>query len=177
MKSIALLTLFLATLVSGCKKEPPKPQLPPYTQEGKNIFACKISGEVFIAEGVMDNNPMSPKGVDYYWILSGSDTLIYINANEEKPLKASISLKFIFESLNFAKELNQYEKSVGYFYIPVENYVLAESKYSTNEDHKGWVTVKYFQNNILAGTFEFTAIDDRGEIIHITEGRFDLSTN
>ncbi|MBK6610233.1 MAG: hypothetical protein IT272_13870 [Chitinophagales bacterium] len=30
-------------------------------------------------------------------------------------------------------------------------------------------------DKILAGSFEFTAMDSRGELVYITEGRFDIS--
>ncbi|MEX0966905.1 MAG: hypothetical protein WD077_06680 [Bacteroidia bacterium] len=176
MKSIALLTLFLATLINGCKKDLPEPQLPPYTQEGKNIFACKINGEVFVAEGVMDKNTMSPKGTDNNYMVWGNDTIVEIRAVEKKPTEASVSVDFVYTLIKDTFELNQKENSVARISIPVENYVFAESIFKTTDEHKGWVQVKYFQNNILAGTFEFTAIDDRGEIIHVTDGRFDFFT-
>ena len=39
-----------------------------------------------------------------------------------------------------------------------------------------FVEIKYYRDTIIAGTFQFDAIDD-GNTIHVTEGRFDLTTN
>jgi hypothetical protein len=176
MKTLTLLTAFILLLLGGCKKEPLVPQLPPYTQEGKNIFACKINGEVFITEGVMDNNTLNPKGIDNNYMVWGIDTLVYIRAKESIPKEADFSLDFAYTLTHDSFELNQKQNSVAMVYLPVDNYILAKSRFATNDDHNGWVHVKYFQNKILAGTFEFTAIDDRGEVIHVTDGRFDIST-
>jgi hypothetical protein len=177
MKTLTLLTTFTLMLFGGCDKEPPAPQLPPYTQEGKNIFACKIKGEVFIAKGVMDKNTMSPKGIyNNHRVTANGDTLVEIRAIEENPIMANIAINFIYTLSKDSFELNQLMNSFAIVSLPVENYVFAESIFNTISEHKGWVHVKYFQNKILAGTFAFTAIDDRGEVIHVTDGRFDFST-
>ncbi len=51
-------------------------------------------------------------------------------------------------------------------------------EYHTNSNHSGIVTFIRFdtQSGIMAGTFEFQAQElITGEIINITEGRFDLT--
>jgi hypothetical protein len=177
MKTFTLLTALILLLLGGCKKEALAPQLPPYTQEGKNIFACKINGEVFIAKGVRDKNTMSPKGTyNNYRITANGDTLVEIRAIEENPIVANIAINFIYTLSKDNFELSQFMNSFAIVYLPVDNYIFAESRFETNANHTGSVHVKYFQNKILAGTFEFTAIDDRGEVIHVTDGRFDFAT-
>mgnify|MGYP001627317650 CR=1 FL=1 len=61
--------------------------------------------------------------------------------------------------------------------MPVPNKQLAETTFRTDSEHTGTVEVKYFQNNIIAGTFQFDATDGEGNIVHVTDGRFDLTTN
>ncbi|MDA0198822.1 MAG: hypothetical protein OT643_08580 [Bacteroidetes bacterium] len=175
MKLITLTTLVLAVFI-GCGKQPADPpQLPPYTQEGKNIFACKINGEVFIAEGTIEKNSFDTKGVESSYRFWSNDTLVELESREEYPKKATVYVYFKYTLTKDTFELNQKEKTVGIIYLPVDDYVFADSKFNTDAINKGWVCVHYAEDKILAGSFEFTAMDSRGELVYITEGRFDIS--
>ncbi|MEX0966262.1 MAG: hypothetical protein WD077_03425 [Bacteroidia bacterium] len=171
MRTLMIITAALLLAGSGCKKQEPELKLPPLTHEGKNILACKINGEIFIAEGEPGGG-WSQDGVIYRFT---KDSAIYLSGQEEeKPLKAYLSLSFIYSKAANVFKLLQYEKRHGTVILPVDEYVLAESEFNTNEEHTGTVTVTYFQADIIAGTFEFEAVDSRGELVHVTDGRFDL---
>src|SRR6266542_3463658 len=90
MKKIYFLFLCATLLFSaGCKKQPPpEPQLPPITHEGKNIFACKVNGEIFIASG----KPIgfSEEGTEFLFY---SDTIFWIHGEVINP-KIDIQLTF-----------------------------------------------------------------------------------
>jgi hypothetical protein len=49
--------------------------------------------------------------------------------------------------------------------------------YSTDEIYPGTLTITNFdsENFIISGTFEFTVLDNEGNEIQITDGRFDLN--
>jgi len=70
---------------------------------------------------------------------------------------------------------------VGIVYMPAENYVFASSRYTTTSVYKGRVEILKFVNNyntgerFVSGLFEFDAIDSRGDVIEVREGRFDMS--
>ena len=48
--------------------------------------------------------------------------------------------------------------------------------FSTNEEYKGQLLILALDETrrIISGTFSFTAINDQGETVEITDGRFDM---
>jgi hypothetical protein len=169
MRIIYIFFLFVLLLTGSCKKEPLEPQLPPLTQEGKNILACKINGEIFIAEGKIDWNTFTPRGVNYQFT---SDSMINISAKEDEPFEANLSIEFIYQPNINNYTLNHQYRYTDWINKNVENYIFADSDFYTDSINTGIVNIAYFKNNIIAGTFEFDAIDTRGEVVHVTEGRF-----
>ncbi len=48
--------------------------------------------------------------------------------------------------------------------------------YQANDSISGYLTLTHFDtvNNFIAGTFNFDVQNNKGEILHFTEGRFDI---
>jgi hypothetical protein len=46
---------------------------------------------------------------------------------------------------------------------------------SPSDDNPGVLTITRFDESIISGTFEFTVLDNDGNEINITDGRFDLN--
>jgi len=179
---IFLICVFSISLNSCLKTK--KDVLPPITMEGKNTMGCIINGELFTVSGKQLRGGWSHNGTHagYY---SGSSSgvhppYIYVRAKQPSP-KIQVYIKLaLFEGQN-VYELNKQEKSVGIVHMPADNYVFASSEYTTTSEFKGRVEILKLERNLetgegfVSGLFEFDAIDSRGEVIEVREGRFDLS--
>lgn len=170
---ILLLTLFSFT--SSCKKDKNKePELPPATQEGKGVFACKINGKVWISEngqrkmnggvvgdtlsafGTTQLNDGRIESLEILLLGSYYDNVKYYNLNDTISayavyIKSSATDCFSVSSLGYGK--NVYKKVVG-----------------------GSLTITKADkvNNIVSGTFSFNVPTDYCDTLQITEGRFDI---
>lgn len=63
MSRILLFSLLIFCTAAGCTKNNDEPQLPVPTQEGKNILACKVNGQVQIYKG--KRTTFNDNGVEY----------------------------------------------------------------------------------------------------------------
>jgi hypothetical protein len=147
--------------------------------EGKNTMGCTINGEIFTVSSKAIRDSWNHYGT--YASYSLSNTSFLLLAKRNKPDRVQVIIKLRFNEGQTIYEINNKELSVGIVYMPVDNYVLAESRFSTNNEHKGLVEVLKLEFNdetgegFVAGLFEFDAIDSRGEVIQVREGRFDMS--
>ena len=169
----ALLLLIASIFFTSCKKEDKGPQLPEHTHEGKNIIAWKMDGKVFISEGAsLFSNNRSRYNISY-------DTVLYIGAKIEDT-KERIYMVCVFKGLNammrlsgnypYRGILSDYSNSAGGT-IPTDS-----NQYQTDDINVGSVIVTYFDSTIIAGTFQMNVVNDDGQVRHITEGRFDISS-
>ena len=182
MKTISL--IFLATLLLlGCSKndEPPKApvdQLPAATQVGANKVGCLVDGEVFLPRG---SNPLGPPIVTCFYQ--------YVNNNWQFGIGFSNNQNAMIRNLSIG--LNNFELSPNSTVILKKNNgnVLNNSYanftnngggnglgYITNDIHNGKLIITRLDqtNAIISGTFWFDAVNNSGEIVKITEGRFDM---
>ena len=176
MKKIILI-LFSFLLVS-CSKDNPfetpttQDQLPPATTVGANTVGCLVNGEVLLPKG---GRPFGPPIV----------TCFYQFVNNQYHF-----------SLGFSNNLQTHLRGIS---VASQNIVLQQGQtYQLVEDNGNsavgsygdFATYQYFTSNlvtgelkitkldqanaIISGTFWFNAISSNGDIIHITEGRFDM---
>ncbi|AXT18638.1 hypothetical protein D7030_06645 [Flavobacteriaceae bacterium AU392] len=175
MKTLKLITLCMLLLSTSCNDDDdnvaPVDRLPPATQTGEGTFACLINGEVFRPDRFGQGVPRAfYQNVNFAFTLGisassggGEETKFFnlggldVNALEETTYDL-----VEFESGNF---FVQYTLGGG-FVLRTE----------TNSINPGRLTITNFDpdNFIISGTFEFTVLDDEGNEIRITEGRFDL---
>ncbi len=185
MKSIIFYPalLLISILFTTClKMREEGPTLPPVTMEGKNTMGCIINGEVFTVSGKTSGWPYYGT---YALYISGSSSgvhppEIFIKAKQRSP-EVSVSVNLgLYEGQN-VYELNKKELSVGKVRMWVDDHIFADTHFTTNNEYKGWVEILKFVfdyetgEGIVSGLFEFDAIDSRGEVIEVREGRFDLS--
>lgn len=174
MKYLFLL-LLPALLIAGCKKSDTTPtnpidQLPPATHTGANTFGCLINGEPFSVSG--KSYIGHPSGVTlqpsliYYWYINGQ----FANRH--------ISMQFDFkENPNVPGTFaiaGHYPYRGYYFYYPDGTVPTGSTEYHTDSTHTGTVTITHYTKTFAAGTFQFDAMNGDGDVVHITEGRFDI---
>jgi hypothetical protein len=61
-----------------------------------------------------------------------------------------------------------------YFYYPDGTVPTGSTEYHTDSTHTGTVTVTHYTKTFTSGTFAFDAINGDGDVVHITDGRFDI---
>lgn len=168
-----LLTFFLVCLLLvGCDLLNPPPKgpdnvLPPATQEGKNTFGCKVNGEIWIPNGSFS----FPRLDGYY-----DKGIVSLRAHKDGPAQNDLEAFGMYHGKikngtgTYSMTSVRGEVSVSFFKgIGNEDFI-------TDSLHTGYLTITRLDsvNSILAGTFYFDAISDQGNIIKITDGRFDL---
>ena len=180
MKKIILI-LFSFLLVS-CSKDNPfetpttQDQLPPATTVGANTVGCLVNGEVLLPKG---GRPFGPPIVTcYYQYLNGSYEFGLGYSNDQQTILRSIDiytnkLQFV-EGQSYNLTINQPTNS-AYAFFSLDAGML--QGYRTDLQNVGQIKITKLDetNAIISGTFWFNAVKTTtGEIIHITEGRFDL---
>ena len=180
MKKIILI-LFSFLLVS-CSKDNPfetpttQDQLPPATTVGANTVGCLVNGEVLLPKG---GRPFGPPILTcYYQYLNGSYEfgLGYTNNQQNNIIRGvylfTNKLQFV-QGQTYTLSLDQQNNSAYAQYSP-DTFL---EGFATNSQNVGQIKITKLDetNAIISGTFWFNAVKTTtGEIIHITEGRFDL---
>ncbi len=170
-----LLYMCMSSLLFACDSDddsskPPLEQLPAATQEGKNTMGALINGVPFIPDrralnpprGFYQFNPESEKFV--LGITAGQGggnklTTLVINGLDIEIEEANKTYSLVNEeSGNFS----------GIYWNKV--------KLVSQSEDSGTLTITKFdlKAQIIAGTFEFTVVNNEGETINITDGRFDI---
>ena len=169
-------------LLSSCKKHEDN-ELPPATQTGANTFGCKINGVNWVANG--SNDSFYPQA------LKGGICIIDTSSNglgqEYKKRLSIYSFNLNRSSFNLVIGC---EPFVGTYLLnqttrpePAE---VQYKSYGAFSGMGGWfmtdstnlgsilITKWDLEKYIISGTFQFDAINkSTGEVIHVTEGRFD----
>ena len=153
---------------------PPIEQLPPQTTVGANTAGCLVNGEVLIPKGNANESTLrcqyAKRGDEYTFG-------IFINENSNPTKSVRILYNKKKEPLPINKSIlltipNIDESSWGDYLI--EAGVL--DKFSSNGQTNGELLILALDETrrIISGTFSFTAINDQGETIEVTDGRFDM---
>jgi hypothetical protein len=167
--TLLLLILSFLALADGCTKPvPPGPQLPPITHEGKNTFGCKINGKIYITSG--KPTMFNGSGTEYLYYV---DSTFWIHGEVLNP-KYDVQINFKYR---FPENYNRLTDSIHGNRGHVETTFSTSNNYlyDTDSFRTGYVNILYNAANILSGTFAFDAINSTGDVMHITEGRFDIS--
>ncbi|MDX1906375.1 MAG: DUF6252 family protein [Bacteroidia bacterium] len=162
---ILLMAVLLILLLSACDRPLFGPNLPRETQEGANTFGCRVDGEVWLP-----NNPVFP-----YISTSSSfgDGTMFVDADDRKG-ETSISIHFykkIFSDSTYSLFHNGADKWVYYY--------ANNTFYYPDSQQAGYLMITRLDTlelGIVSGTFSFDAVNenDSTDVIHITDGRFDL---
>lgn len=172
MKNLLFVALLSIGLFSSCKDdEQDQNVLPEATQSGKNTAGALINGKVWVATTKKINQPGT-----YCEKLNNNYYLIKLDLRKD-PERYTESIDLIVSIPNL--EINQTYKVVNQTPDDGYNYASYTSNdkvsYSSNSNNTGRIKITRLdlQNQIVSGTFEFKAEDSNGNIVTITEGRFD----
>jgi hypothetical protein len=175
MKKLILLTLIALTLASCKKKETPKKpidQLPPLTHVGANTAGCLINGKAFVP-----TNHLMPLSCNYYMqqyfglsMLHRINNItnsvrIKVNAN----LQVGSTYRLTVEDYISGQDGNWASHKKDSEPAPSANH------YGTNDTNYGELTITHhdYDHATISGTFWFDAVNSEGEVVHVTDGRFD----
>lgn len=166
-------TLLLISLSCHKDRDQDSDVLPAATQSGANTGGALVNGNVWVSK------------IEKSSIVVGENNTIYKYTNEyPNPYSLTIHLRNINNltgnniminlksNSDFAPGdyiLNETENSSGYYYSSSTFYV-------TDSDNKGVLTITKFDkaNKIISGTFSFKCkYYYTGEVVNITDGRFD----
>jgi len=168
----------------GCCPDKESPGLPPITSEGKNTFACKINGEVFVADGSGTNTPNA--GI-YAIMETDFDTLGSFLPQDSSDfwLVAENGKQIVSFFINSPLSVGKHNFSANTYIYPI---VVRPKNYGeVSRSGKNFITTSVDTGSlfitrcdrtrfIISGTFQFKAknLSSKAETVEVTEGRFDL---
>lgn len=181
-KSFLLLSMLCFLLFTNikCKKDNVKPidKLPAATQIGANTFGCLVDGKAFLPSVGLGITSTLSSIYDY----STGYLYIYANKTDNKDFMATVKLQSIgiFLQENKTYPLTEYNvntKASGDYELYYYNQGPPAISYRTDNQSSGSITITKLDlvKRIISGTFAFDAKNGSGEIIHITDGRFDVT--
>jgi hypothetical protein len=171
--SFPFILLFIAFVFSQCKKEPVSPNtddgLPPATQTGANIFACKVNGQNWISKTGSSNLGGGIINDSFFCIGSNPLTTNFLEAFEVRVNNYSSS-QYVY---TLSDTINQYAK------FTTNNScfeVTGGSGIGRGKSYNGVLTLTKVDNTnkILSGNFWFNIKTDYCDTIKVTNGRFDI---
>ena len=167
-------------LFSTCKKDKPSKNLPPITQEGKNIFGFKVNGEVWTPfyECRYFGNPCGEIHARYGPPYNGIDRFS-VGATRQNSGKASF---LTISSLHPVTTTGNKYDSVTIYYTGENSSGNSDnwSKQSAGGPPGVFEITKIdMDTEIISGIFSFTLYEDSGSgsTLEITDGRFDFRMN
>lgn len=176
MKKLLFVLASVAVLTS-CKKE--VDELPEPTQTGANIFGAKLNGEFWVPQkfGIAPTAPI----LEARYTGTGG---VFINARNFGSSPTETEFEIYLENISQPglvllneSTLKYPDESASYGYY-IKRRFMPEGEWITGPQHTGSVTVTRIDkiNNIISGTFQFTAksMDNTADPITVTEGRFDV---
>ena len=177
MKKICTILLPILILFS-CKKD--VTELPSATQSGANIFGAKVNGEFWVPQGF---GPFPANDKLTSQLFPNGDLRIIAKNIASSPNESEFDM-FVtgvtgtgIYLLNNDVSYPSLIKGYGYF---VRRKLTPTNEWITSSTNTGTVTITRFDpaNHIVSGTFQFNAgsLYTPGNILSVTEGRFDLTT-
>ena len=169
MKKILFFLTFMF-LVFSCKERDQDTEiLPAATQEGKNTGGALVNGQVWVAKiEVPDTNP------------AGNNTIYSVD-----PVLGIYRLQIVLRKYIYLDSQIVINISDNQDFSP-KNYLIPDDSFSfyspsvndvyyTKQGNVGTLTITRFDkvNRIVSGTFTFKAVNSAGQMVTITEGRFD----
>ncbi|WP_435138441.1 DUF6252 family protein [Formosa sp. A9] len=172
MKHYILYLLLSLSFTACCndddQPETPIDQLPPATQTGANTAGCLVDGEAIYSKG---------RNLTFQLFYNDGEDFGLLVSNEKNNIDRVIHVA----SYNESMEVGQVYQLVGYgIDSKFGEYVIqypdfTNKEYQTTSIVTGELIITHhdFDNAIISGTFWFDAIDSKGNVVQIREGRFD----
>ena len=171
-----LIKVLLIFLFFSCTQNDDK-QLNDGVYDGKGGILCEVDGQVLKpSTAILYDNKRFTFGTNQNNIPLLSVDFTNSTGYDFKSIRivgfdAPYESNLVGKVFNLKKETNE-ESFANYDFFKNG----AENKYKTNEIQNGELKILYFdkQKNIMGGTFWFDAINNNGEIVKVTNGKFDL---
>jgi hypothetical protein len=182
MKQFLLFFLSFLLISGSCKKHKnvnPIDQLPPETQTGAEAFGCLVNGQVFKPKGSSLSGPNLSAIYQYLYFNSSSGYVLAVNAADKKDPCNITQIGFRFDSTKIKegtyllKSMQKGQGGGGYQILKCSNSL---NEFLSNDQIGGQLNLKKFDtvNQIVSGTFWFNAVNEKGDTVKITDGRFDV---
>ena len=162
--------LLIPFLFTCCKKS--KNQLPTLGHTGENMLACYVNGSPFIISGHMTAPALLSivSGIEYSYLNSYTPSFFIYGIQE-----------FTNDKIGFYFNYNGMPGVYNFYFDttlvnPGQYGGFYNNGYSTTATNPGTTDITYFDGKIVAGTFSFDAVDS-GNVVHITDGEFDINVN
>ncbi len=179
---LTVLLLFICLSSSSCKKDKsksPVDQLPPETQTGANTFGCLVDGKAFKPAGSALSGPNLACTYQYIYLGSSSGYVFGLHADNKKDpcdisgIGLGIDSSLVIEGNYILKNAKKGQFGADFIVNKCFNPLII---YSTSDIVTGLLTIKKMDtiNQIVSGTFWFDAVNDNGDIVKVTDGRFDV---
>jgi len=178
--------LIILIILSSCKTSDDQndfiPTLPLVTQTGENTFGCYIDGTLLTPRDGTGTLYGPDKAMDF--IAGPSATNIYYYELIAHDYKSIFNNRIDIHFVNLMENESQIFliKSANCQYgLDANHSINIRCKYNNNWycsiNNSGVLSILKFNNQIISGTFEFTAqnINNSNDIIEITDGRFDIN--
>ncbi len=170
MKKTIIFLLFIISL-SACKKQN---CLPDITANGANTLGFKLNGKVLKTSGYnscgFGINLFDCTGVSYSGWAGTQDSSMMFSAKGADPY---FSLHFDFKYDNGLGTYHSFNKTnVQYTCTLYANNEI----YETDSMHIATINVTKADllNSMIAGTFAMDLVNSKNEVVHVSDGRFDI---
>jgi Family of unknown function (DUF6252) len=153
-------TALMVCLTNACQKATnPDPDLPLATQEGKGTIGCYINGKPWVPKPYL-----CVVCIPYFRV----DRMLREDSMTFSAAKSGQYMEFEWKSVR----LGEYQILNSSVFLDAN----AGKSYDLDKNRSNKITLMKIDsvNGIIAGTFEFTAIDKKSkDTIVVTKGRFD----
>lgn len=172
---------FLLLIIVACKEKNPKPDLPPATQTGENVFGCYVNGKPVKTE--LYTNFLTDEGVEFIDQTLNYNQLIITAITSKPKHKFRFSVQIENQKILGEHQVNVQTSPYGCDVSIYPNSGGTSDDYYTNSTlpaklkitkYTGNAAVGNVHGNILSGTFDMKMLNDEGDTLHLKEGRFDI---
>jgi hypothetical protein len=177
MKKCGCFVLAVMIITLSCKKE--VNALPDLTQNGSNIFGCRIDGNLWVPAG-FGIIPTAPVLEARY----GGNHSVFINARNFSSSPTETEFEIHIKDITgpgtylLHESTGKYPSQTASYGYYVRRKITPENEWITDTQYTGQVNVTAYDtvNNFISGTFEFNAINlyNNPQPIHVADGRFDV---
>jgi hypothetical protein len=172
MKQLTLLAIILVSgLCTSFQDEVVVKKLPEPTHTGENIFACNVNGELMVAKE-NSSDVIGDFGIKFSY--SKANNLMYIQGSCTSP-QYDVELCFGYSDTLGTYPLNMSYPFYTFFWdLTSSSAPNAINQFQPDVTHTGAITITYYDGTIIAGTFSFDGVNRKGDVVHVTDGRFDI---
>jgi hypothetical protein len=164
--------------ITGCKKD--NQNLPDITENGSNTFGFKLNGKTWVPNATCHafSNPCAALTVDISPFHTTDTFPLMIAMSFEKEFSQRSNEVLEIQTRGILANAGSYIYSAGNIYDSL-NVIYLDTRFRRFEKDFSktgtfLVTKLDAAGGIMSGTFDFTLVDEQGDVATFSEGRFDL---